>query len=217
MYMELTTLFLLGFSSLFPLVNPIGTSIIVDPYFKNLKGSERFNTVFKVVTYGFILSLGSLIAGSWVLKFMGVSVDVTQAAGGLLISRMGLTMLNSEVKSDDNATDSSSKLDHNSLFYPIAFPLTVGPGCISVLITLSAHAHANSLEQTWLRLAVLSFSILSIFAITFVCFAFSDRVINRIGPSGSLVLNRLSAFLVFAIGVQMAVLGFKNIFPDLLK
>jgi multiple antibiotic resistance protein len=38
---DLLPTFLLGFSSLFPLINPIGTAFIIQPYFSNLDDAAR--------------------------------------------------------------------------------------------------------------------------------------------------------------------------------
>jgi len=207
------SLFVLGFSSLFPLINPIGTALIVNPWFKGLLPAERRRTSLAIALYSFGLGLAALFGGSWVLKFMGISVASTQMAGGLIIGRMGLALLNAGPKDDEDRDGRRSLGD--SLFYPLAFPLTLGPGGVSVLITLSAHAHVPDPAETFMRMAVLSISLLGTLIITWFCFVYSEVVIRRIGSSGSLVMNRLMAFIVFCIGIQMFVAGLQNSFPRL--
>ena len=212
---NLVSLFALGFTSLFPLINPVGTAIIIDPYFSGLSLSQRRSNSLQIVLYCFFLGAGTLVAGSWCLKFMGVSVTTTQLAGGLLIAHMGLSLLNSEPEPKSSDSNSPAQLS-SSLFYPISFPLTLGPGGISTLITLSAHAHGQSPEETVMHTLVLAASLFAVCVITFFCYSYSGLIIKKIGTSGSLIVNRLSAFLVFCIGVQMAISGLKNIFPQLL-
>lgn len=211
--LDLVSLFLLGISSVLPLINPVGTALIIDPYFSGLSLAQRKASAATVAVYAFLLGTGTLFLGSWCLKFMGISVSTTQLGGGLLIARMGISLLNADPST--NTTERASKDIASSLFYPLAFPLTVGPGCISAVITLSAHAHANELPETFLHMGVLSASLLCSCFLTYLCFAYSSVIIRRIGTSGSLILNRLSAFLVFCIGVQMAVTGIKNTFPEI--
>jgi multiple antibiotic resistance protein len=208
------SLLLLGISSVLPLINPVGTAIIMDPYFSGQTTRQRQANAAKIVIYCFALGIGTLLLGSWCLRFMGISVSSTQLAGGVLISRMGIGLLS---KDPDKADAQGAGRDiSKSLFYPLAFPLTVGPGCVSVLITLSAHAHGADLSETLWRMLVLSFSYLIACALTFCCLAYSHFVTSRIGESGSMILNRLSAYLLFCIGVQMAVNGLRNTFPQLL-
>jgi multiple antibiotic resistance protein len=206
------SLFALGFSSLFPLINPVGTAIILDPYFAGHDLKDRKNYSLKISTYSFFLGLATLFIGSWCLKFMGVSVATTQLAGGLLIARMGLGLLSSEPDSNKSNDQTLPKNVASSLFYPMSFPLTLGPGGISTLITLSAHAHHEDLQATMMHTLVLALSLFFVCLATFFCYTYSGIIIQKIGNSGSLIVNRLSAFLVFCIGVQMTINGLKLVF-----
>jgi multiple antibiotic resistance protein len=213
-WVSLLSLFFLGFSSLFPLINPVGTALIINPYFSNSRLPERKVLATSVMLYCLVLGLVMLFLGSWCLRFMGISIPTTQMAGGLIIARMGLGLLNSDdTESDKTALTANVR---KSLFYPIAFPLTLGPGCVSVLITLSAHANTEDLAETLVHMGVLSLSLIAVLILTYICFIYSSAVIRKIGPSGSLVLNRLMAFLVFCVGIQMLVTGLAHSFPHLL-
>ena len=210
------SLFLLAFSSIFPLVNPIGTALIISPYFEGTTDQQRKDFSAKVAFFCFILGLGSLLLGSWLLRFMGLSVSTIQLAGGIVVAMMGLDLLNSKPKDIGAPADAATADTSRSLFYPIAFPLTVGPGTISVLIALSAHVQRPKWELTSLNLLVVALSLLAVCTLTYLIFANSDRLLRRIGSQGSLVVNRLSAFLVFCIGIQMTIGGLKSTFPHIL-
>lgn len=203
-------LFFLGISSLLPLINPVGTALIINPYFTGKSNTDRRKDALIICVSCFVLGVATLLGGSWALKAMGISIPTTQMAGGILIARMGLEFL-----SDNRHKEPSGpmKATEDSLFYPLAFPLTLGPGGISALITLSAHAHSDSTELLAMRMATLTAALFVVLVATYVCFAYSEVIIRRIGNSGSLVLNRLMAFLVFCVGIQMFVTGFGKSFP----
>ncbi|WP_298389839.1 MarC family protein [Hydrotalea sp.] len=86
---------------------------------------------------------------SWIFKLFGISISVVQVAGGILICKIGWQLLSSdndiklyeETKSPDTKTDLASV--NKILFYPLSFPMTTFAGTISVLLTLSAHAHSK--------------------------------------------------------------------------
>ncbi|HQQ74284.1 MAG TPA: MarC family protein [Pseudomonadales bacterium] len=198
-------LFALGFSSLFPLINPIGTALIIEPYFQGIPRTERKSHAFKIVLNCLLLGLFCLHAGSVILQFMGVTLPAMQLAGGLIIAKIGLGFLDAkeDAKQDDNVKTSID----DALFYPLAFPLTLGPGGISTLIMLSAHAHSTKLTQVSMSMMAISLALLVVLVITYFCFAYSHDLVQKIGPNGSRVLNRLLAFLVFCIGIQMAFTG----------
>lgn len=215
-WLEHVPLFLLGVSSLLPLFNPLGAALIIDPYFETLDQSHRKTYSFKIVSYSLILGLCALYFGSWCLKFMGVSIPTTQIAGGIVIAKLGLGLLNAKRSEEALARGPTDKVE-NSLFYPLAFPLTLGPGCISTLIALSAHASSPAPKDTMMHLTAISLALIVVCAITYVCFVYSHLILRRIGPSGTLVVNRLLAFLVFCIGIQMVATGLSHLFPKILS
>lgn len=196
--------FLLAFSSLLPLVNPIGTALIIEPYFEGIEKEQRNYAAFKIVLYSFILGVVSLHTGSAILEFMGVSIHVTQLAGGLIIAKIGLGLLDAKQDIKEDAHVKSDITD--DIFYPLAFPLTLGPGCISTLITLSARAHAK-FSLLSMNMMMITLALFTTLVMAYFCFLYSRELTRRIGRNGSIVLNRLLAFLVFCIGIQMAFTG----------
>ena len=98
------------------------------------------------------------------------------------------------------------------LFYPIAFPMTTGAGTISVILTLAAHEEETNVLTHVLNLTALFLAILSICALIYFCYAYTSRYIHKLGPRGEQIVNRLSAFLIFCIGMQIAWSGIRNLF-----
>ena len=133
--------FLLGFSSLFPLINPVGTALIIQPYFEGLDAASRKQHAFRIVLICFLMGFITLHIGSYILKFMGVSIPATQTAGGIVIAVLGFNLLNSQAASSD-VDDAKRNID-DSTFYPLSFPMTLGPGGLATLIALSAHVHSD--------------------------------------------------------------------------
>jgi multiple antibiotic resistance protein len=205
----LLTTFLFGFSSLFPLINPVGTAFIIQPYFADLDDAARRRYVTRIVLICFVMGLIALHLGSYVLKLMGVSIPATQTAGGIVIAILGFNLLNSTQTSNTDVM-SGNKLD-DSIFYPLSFPLTLGPGGISTLIALSAHVHRPHDNLLSPAMLAVSCSLLAVLVIAYFCFFNATNVIRRLGPNGSQVLNRLMSFLVFCIGIQMTFSGIMSL------
>src|SRR5579871_6099947 len=210
----LHTIFI-GFLSLFPVVNPIGSAFIVDPLLGGLDFSERKRVAKKVALYCLGICTISALIGSWILKLFGISIPIVQLAGGLMICRMGWQLLTSDdqVKGEKETARPDRRpgdID-NILFYPIAFPMTTGAGTISVILTLSAHEDEDLLEHV-LNLGALFFAIIAICLVIYICYANTARLIHRLGPRGEQIVNRLSAFLVFCIGMQIAWSGIRTLF-----
>jgi multiple antibiotic resistance protein len=84
----------------------------------------------------------------------------------------------------------------------LTLPLTVGPGSISVAITLGANAPQHLGANL---LVILAAAIGSAFvAVTiYLCYGYADRLASKLGPTGTNVILKLTAFLLVCIGVQI--------------
>jgi len=210
----LHTIFI-GFLSLFPAVNPVGSAFIVDPLLGDLSFPERKRAAKKVALYCFVICIVSALIGSWIMRLFGISIPIVQLAGGVLICRMGWTLLNTDQVKGEKETAQPVRRSgdiENLLFYPISFPMSTGAGTISVILTLAAHEDETDILNHILNLGALFVAILLICLLIYICYANTARLINRLGPRGEQIVNRLSAFLVFCIGMQIAYAGLRALF-----
>jgi len=132
-------------------------------------------------------------------------------AGGIMICRMGWQLLTTDNEIKGKKETAQPERRDNILFYPVAFPMTTGAGTISVILTLSAHEDENSLLSHVTNLGALFIAILLICLLIYICYANTPRLIRRLGPRGEQIVNRLSAFLVFCIGMQIAFTGIRTL------
>jgi multiple antibiotic resistance protein len=207
-----------GFIALFPPVNPVGTAFIVDPFMHHLTRNERKLAAGKIAIYCFLICTTTLLAGSWLFKLFGISLPVVQMAGGILICRTGWELLSSNTGSKNSAESSSPGHPNDIediLFYPLAFPMTTGAGTISVLLTLSAHGSESDWHRQILNLSALFFAVVVMSILIYVCYAFTPAVLGRLGARGEQIVNRLSAFLVFCVGLQIATTGLKHLIKEM--
>src|SRR4029078_9922141 len=87
-------------------------------------------------------------------------------------------------------------------FYPLTFPLTVGPGSISVAITLGARASGVG-WGTSIELAAELVGVVVTALSVFLSFRFASRVLARLGEAGAIVILRLSSFILLCVGVSI--------------
>jgi multiple antibiotic resistance protein len=198
-----TTLLLL--SALFPIVNPLGGS----PIFLALTGdytpAERRLLSQRIAVNSFVLLVASCLIGTHILAFFGISLPIVQVGGGLIVVATGWDMLRRN-DDDDRAPGVRHEVDPRDIyrhaFYPFTLPLTVGPGSISVAITLGANA-AKLPGINFLDIfAVIIASALVALSI-FLCYGFADRLAKLLGATAMNVIMRLSSFLLVCIGVQI--------------
>jgi multiple antibiotic resistance protein len=205
----------LGIIALFPVVNPVGSAFIVNPYLSNLNESDKKKAVKKITLYAFCICSVSLFAGHYILELFGISIPVIQLAGGIMICKMGWEFLSAnnnkqdEVSKDETASINVSEYKQleDKLFYPITFPVTTGAGTMSVLFTLSAHSSANDLKNYLFNTGAILLAIVVMCILVYVFYLNTKRIINYLGESGEKILNRITSFLIFCVGLQIAVSG----------
>jgi multiple antibiotic resistance protein len=204
-------LIFIGFLSLFPAVNPVGSAFIVDPLLGGLSFAERKQAAKKIAFYCFVICAVSALIGSWILKLFGISIPIVQLAGGIMICRMGWQLLTTDNEIKGKKETAQPETRDNILFYPLSFPMTTGAGTISVILTLAAHEDEDGLLAHFMNLGALFIAILLICVLIYICYANTPRLIRRLGPRGEQIVNRLSAFLVFCIGMQIAWSGIRTL------
>ncbi|MFZ0978648.1 MAG: MarC family protein [Candidatus Acidiferrales bacterium] len=192
-------------SALFPIVDPLGGAPIFLVLTREYTPDTRMALSRHIAIDSFFLMIGSYFIGTHILSFFGISLPVVQVGGGLIVISTGWNML--KQKSDDESGTThrtvSSQDPLRQAFYPLTMPLTVGPGSISVAITLganAAHYHGFSLLAVAIAAIVGSaFIAISIF----LCYGFSDRLARVLGPTAMSVIMQLASFLLVCIGVQI--------------
>jgi multiple antibiotic resistance protein len=163
----------------------------------------------RVAINGFLLLLGSLLIGSHVLEFFGITLPVLRIGGGLAVASFGWRLLRDGVE----PTHNPGEVDQNApvdAFYPLTMPLTVGPGSIAVAIALGAQRPegADDLGRIVLLGAAAVVGLAAIAVTVFFCYRFADQMVAVLGRNGINVLIRLSAFILLCIGIQIMWSGY---------
>lgn len=197
--------FLLVFAGLFPIVNPIGGAPIF-LRFTSPSPADRPALALGVAINSFVLLLGSLFIGSHVLEFFGITLPIVRIAGGSVVAAFAWKLLHSaeELEDQRSATEHApgGRVD---AFYPLTMPLTVGPGSISVAITLGSQRPAASagLGELALLGGAAVAGLAAVAATIYVCYRFAGDLIAILGRRGTSVVMRLSAFILLCIGIQI--------------
>jgi multiple antibiotic resistance protein len=192
-------------SALFPIVDPLGGAPIFLVLTREYSRETRMVLSRQIAIDSFFLMVGSYFIGTHILAFFGISLPVVQVGGGLVVISTGWAML--KQKSDDEPATTHRTVNSQDplrqAFYPLTMPLTVGPGSISVAITLGANAaHYHGIGFLVVALAAIVGSVLIAISI-FLCYGFADRLASVLGPTAMSVIMQLASFLLVCIGVQI--------------
>lgn len=197
---------LLAIGALLPIVDPLGGAPIFIAMTVGLTPAERVRMAKSVAINSFLLLIASVLVGAYVLDFFGISIPAVQIAGGVMVCGIAWSLLNRPnsppaLAQEEPTTAMADDLGQRA-FYPLTMPLTVGPGAISVALTLGANPKQGlrPLVETALGHA---FGILVVAVSVYLCYRYADRITKRLGPIGTGVVVRLSAFILLCIGVQI--------------
>jgi multiple antibiotic resistance protein len=201
--LKTTILFL---SALFPIVNPLGGSPIFLALTRDYSTASRKLLSQRIAMNSFLLLVGAGLIGTHILKFFGISLPIVQVGGGLIVIATGWEMLMRKDDDDDRGSSVHHDVDQRDIFrnafYPFTLPLTVGPGSISVAVTLGANA-AKLPGINFLDIFAIIIASALIAVSVFLCYGFADRLARLLGATGMNVIMRLSSFLLVCIGVQI--------------
>ena len=218
---EFSEVLLVIFTSLFPVLNPIGCAPIFLSLTQQYPQSVRRVLARKIAVYSFALLAVSLLVGTEILGFFGISLAVIQIAGGLLVAATGWKLLNQESPASAGQESRAAAGDAlTQAFFPLTLPITVGPGCIGIAITIGANLRREVGEGIMSGIprrfaaALLGISLLCF--VVLVCYSRAEQMARKLGSSGTNILVRLSAFILFAIGVQIVWNGLSLGIPRLI-
>jgi len=205
-FIHFGSIVMLAVGALLPIVDPLGGAPIYMAMTSSLTSVERGRLAKTVAINSFLLLVASTLIGAYVLDFFGLSVPAVQVAGGVVVCSIGWSLLNSPNSSPAPNRNEPQDAPHDDMsgraFYPMTMPLTVGPGSISVALTLGANPPPGfrPLLVTAVAHAV---GILLVALGVYLCYRYADRLLAKLGPTGTSVVVRLSAFIVLCIGVQI--------------
>ena len=208
---------ILMFGALFPIVNPLGGTPIFLSITREATSGERRRLAWRIAVNSFVLLLASLFVGTHILSFFGISLPVVQVGGGLIVISTGWTMLNWKPEEDVREAVRRKAAGSNVMgqaFYPLTLPLTVGPGTISVAVTLGANFPHHPFVSVMAVVTGVVGSLLTALTV-WLCYGFSERLARLIGETGMGVVMRLSSFLLVCIGVQIVWNGLSGLVKTL--
>jgi len=208
-----------AFTALLPVINPLGSALIflgvVGPASPEVYRALARRIGINTVLFFFVIEL----VGSALLKFFGISLPIVQVSGGFVLAAMGWSLLNKTDSDPDPDRVPVLKLDglEQNAFYPLTFPVTAGPGCIVVMLTLSAGASKGTLSDLLFAHLGVSLAVVGLSYLVYLSYAYATRITQKISPSTAHGILRVIAFILLCIGVQIAWTGLKSLLLTLLK
>lgn len=200
--------FLLAFSALFSIVNPISAALIFNQVTEDRSHEERVELAGKVGVYSAIVMLVALWGGAYVLNFFGVTLAALRIAGGLVVSVRAWSMLSEPQENEERKQEQASHATGvaDVAFFPLTMPFTTGPGTISVAIALGSNLPLGSPQMVALLFGA-SAAALVVAGMIWIAYRYADRLVALLGHARARIFGRLAAFMLLCVGAQITLNG----------
>jgi multiple antibiotic resistance protein len=204
--------FLLAFPALFSIVNPLGGAIIFNEVTAAQTHAERVALGRRVAVYSMIVMVVTLLGGSYILSFFGISLDALRIAGGIVVSVRAYEMLSAPEAQTDRKQAEAAPVERGTAglasyaFFPLTLPFTTGPGTIAVAVSLGTE-RPDGLLPGVMFYAGASAAALAMAALIWALYTTADSLAAVLGKVGRQAVSRLAAFLLLGIGVQIVLSG----------
>lgn len=215
---ELVATFLLAFPALFSIVNPVAGAFVFNEATAARDDAAIARLARLVGRYSFLVLMGALWGGPYILAFFGISLAALRIAGGLVVALFAWHLLTQpETRTNQKRGEAAPVIDEDDsgiAFFPLTIPFTTGPGTIAVAITLgSAQPRGGEYLPFFLGLTLAAFATA---ASIWAMYRYTRRVSELLGPAGTRVISRLAAFVLLCIGVQILIIGVSDVLRPLL-
>jgi multiple antibiotic resistance protein len=226
MILPLWKSFLIAFSVLLPLINPLGSALV----FLGLAGDAPlavYRSLARRIAVNNIIFLAIIeLLGEAILRFFGISLPIVQFSGGIVIAAMGWSVLNerdaranSRSKQEETEVRDETKMEdlEHKAFYPFTFPITSGPGTLVGLLTLTAHISDKVISKDILAHVGVFLAVVALSVLVYFCYAYAPKITKAIPPATAHGILRVIAFILLCIGVQIAWNGLSVLLADLIR
>ena len=218
--------FLIAFSVLLPLINPLGSALV----FLGLVGEappKILRSLARRIAISNVIFLGVFeVTGAAILNFFGISLPIVELSGGMVVAAMGWAVLNersagatSRNKQEETGSRAEPDTSHleEGVFYPYTFPITSGPGTLVGLLTLTAHISDKTLSKNVQAHVGVFLAVIALSVLCYFCYAYAPQITRIIPPSTAHGILRVIAFILLCIGIQIAWNGLSALLATIIK
>ena len=212
---HLWTIFLGTVIGLLPIINPLAAAPTFLAITEGDNDERRREQARKGCFYMVCILISTLIGGTVMMNFFGISIPGLRISGGILMAGIGMKMLDPHKPGSQEIIEEheAARRKVDISFSPLAMPMLSGPGSIAVTIGFT------SLATGWIDYVALITGIVCVALITYIVLRLSGKIAGLIGPVGVNAMTKIMGFLIMCMGVQFVVNGVLAIAtnPELLR
>ncbi len=201
-----------AFGAFFAIMNPFVNLPIFLAMTTGMTVTDQRRMAIKVILFAAVMCAVLLVTGQQIINFFGITVDEFRVAGGIVVAGIAWSMLNGTTAASHHGSGSEKEeiSDLSGMaFYPMTFPMVVGPGTIATIIIYTSHASGVG------QLLSIGVVVAIILALLFLVFYFASYFGKVLSATMRVIMTRLMGMILLAISVEMIFAGIKVILPGL--
>lgn len=200
------------FGALFAIMNPLVTLPIFLSLTASQSPADQRRTAFAVTLYSAVMCAVVALAGRGILSFFGIGVDDFRVAGGLVLAGIALSLLSgggNPAHEGSRAEAVHAQSVESVAFYPLTFPMVVGPGTIATLLVFAQEARSAADRAVYAAVVAAMLVLLG------VVLFFAPVIGAHLSATLRVIMSRLMGMILLAIAVSMMMAGIKSLLPGL--
>ena len=196
-----TAVLIKALGAFFAIMNPFVNLPLFLSLTQEQDAATQRRTAVRTTISSTVMCTVVLLLGATILRFFGIGVDDFRIAGGIVLLIISLSMLNGSGSSAHEGS-AQEKGQHNVVagggsdvsFYPMTFPILVGPGTIATIIVIQAQGLGGHAAVAAALAAVLT-------ALGIVLY-FSASIGARLSMTMRTIMTRLMGMILASIGCR---------------
>ncbi|WP_131914151.1 MarC family protein [Celerinatantimonas diazotrophica] len=197
---NITTMAITVFMGFFAMMNPIANTAVFIGMTANQNQQQRKKTTIKALVTAFVIITAFCLLGKGIFEVFGITLPALRLSGGILVFIVGYQMLHGSASKLHSHSTNTPDADKDIAISPLALPILAGPGTIATAMNYSASG-----QMLHIVITIVAFALLCL--ITFVCFLYGAKLIEKLGEAGVSITTRLMGLILTIIGAQMFIQG----------
>jgi multiple antibiotic resistance protein len=191
-----------AFLTLFVVVDPVGIAPIFLGLAARRSEAERRSIARRAVLVAGGILLSFLVAGSWLLRHIGISLEAFRVAGGLLMFAIARDMVFVQLERETKEEEQEARAKDDITVFPLAIPLIAGPGALASVMILAGEARSQPLG-----FAVVLATTAAVLLLVYLALRASTYLARLLGRTGVNVVTRVLGVLLAALAVEYVASG----------
>lgn len=201
-----------AFGALFAIMNPFVTLPIFLSLTVGATPAASRRTALAATFYAAVMCAMVAVVGQSILALFGITVDDLRVAGGLVLFLIGYSMVTGGQNTAHQGAAGegvATAQNADAAFYPLAFPMIVGPGTITTILIFVGQARGAGQElEVWLALA-------AVLVMMAVVLYLANNIGRLLSQKLRVIMTRIMGLILAAIAAEMITTGLKALLPGL--